>query len=225
MEIEYKKLLNNDKSCPPGTVSIIQHLEKLKKISSVCEFVAEVVVEEVISTFALAQGLVENNKKKKILWGYDIVERNLHSRWDLLQKLSNKNNITLEFKLGDSIKAELPKENMDMIFLDGWHVYGQVIRELKYFSPKVNKFICFHDTTTDGELGETIRSGWDAEKQSRETGIPIDEINKGIWYAIEDFIKKNDDWIVYKRYTNNNGLTILSKNNTKIIKELDDLCL
>ena len=228
MENEYNKLLNyfNDNSnLPGGTVSIIEHLDTLKKLSSLCEFVAEVGVEEVVSTFALARGQVLNNSSIKKVCGYDIFDVTKHKRWDLLKKLCQNENVELDFELGNSIEAELPNKNLDMIFLDGWHVYGQVKRELEYFSPKVNKFICFHDTTVDGEYGETIRAGWDAVEQSKKTGIPVNEINRGIWPAITDFLESNKDWILYKRYVNNNGFTILVKNDKDIIDSLSKLSL
>ena len=63
----------------------------------------------------------------------------------------------------------------------------------------------------DEIYGETIRCGMDANRQSIETGIPIDEINKGIWPAIEEFINNNQNWKIKERFTNNNGLTILER--------------
>lgn len=68
-----------------------------------------------------------------------------------------------------------------------------------------------HDTTVDEWLGETIRSKWNAQQQSKSTGIPIDEINKGLWPAIEEFLENNKNWKIKERFTNNNGLTILEK--------------
>ena len=39
-----------------------------------------------------------------------------------------------------------------------------------------------------------------------------DELNKGIWYAVAEFLTKYvSTWKIDKRYTNNNGLTILSR--------------
>lgn len=226
---EYEKLLNyesnfNDKTIPSGICSIYLHLEKIKKISSICSVVCEIGVEEIVSSIAIIRGLELSILNNKIYYGYDIIDRQT-SRWNDLKTLAIKRNINMVFKLGNSIKSSLPTENIDMIFLDGWHVYGQVIRELNYFGPKINKFICFHDTTVDGEFGETIRSGWDAEKQSKETGIPIEEINKGIWSAIIDWLKENTEWIIYRKYEYNNGFTILTKNNIDIINELDILQL
>ena len=78
-----------------------------------------------------------------------------------------------------------------------------------------NKYIVMHDTTIDEIYGETVRLsnilGWDANKQSQETGIPVEEINCGLWRAIEEFLDKNDNWILKKRYMNCYGLTILER--------------
>ena len=68
-----------------------------------------------------------------------------------------------------------------------------------------------HDTTVDEWYGETIRCGWDANAQSIQSGFPVDEITKGLWPAIEEFLQNNDEWVLHERYTNNNGLTILKK--------------
>lgn len=38
-----------------------------------------------------------------------------------------------------------------------------------------------HDTTVDEIYGETIRCYMNAEEQSIESGIPVEEINKGLW--------------------------------------------
>lgn len=102
-------------------------------------------------------------------------------------------------------------ENYDMTFIDTWHVYGQLIRELNKFSKITNKYIVMHDTEVDKIHGETIRFGWDANQQSQETGIPAEEINAGLQRAIDEFLEKNPDWGVLERFENNNGLTILEK--------------
>ena len=68
-----------------------------------------------------------------------------------------------------------------------------------------------HDTTVDEIYGETIRCNMNAQNQSKMTGIPVNEINKGLWPAIEEFLSSNTNWRIKERYTNNNGLTILEK--------------
>ena len=70
-----------------------------------------------------------------------------------------------------------------------------------------------HDTTIDEWEGETVRS-WrtmNPQEQSLNTGIPIEEIIKGLWPAITEYLEENPDWKLKERYTNNNGLTILQK--------------
>jgi hypothetical protein len=90
-------------------------------------------------------------------------------------------------------------------------VYGQLKRELNKFSKITNKYIIMHDTTSDEIYGETLRNGWDAVKQSKESGFSIEEINKGLWPAITEFLQNNPEWYIIAQYTNNNGLTILAR--------------
>ena len=59
--------------------------------------------------------------------------------------------------------------------------------------------------------GETIRNEWNAEEQSRESGIPVEEIRKGLWPAVEEFLQSHPEWKIELRLTNNNGLTVLSR--------------
>jgi hypothetical protein len=103
------------------------------------------------------------------------------------------------------------EEAVDLTFIDTWHVYGQLKRELAKFAPLTKKYIIMHDTTLDEIYGETIRMGWNPEQQSWETGIPVEEINRGLWPAIEEFISENREWVLKERFTNNNGLTVLTR--------------
>jgi hypothetical protein len=63
----------------------------------------------------------------------------------------------------------------------------------------------------DDVQGETIRNYWDAEKQSEDTGIPVEEICKGMWPAVEEFLNIHPEWVLEKRYEHCNGLTILKR--------------
>ena len=73
------------------------------------------------------------------------------------------------------------------------------------------KYIIMHDTTVDEWHGETIRMRCNAQQQSIDSGIPLDEINKGLWPAIEEFLREHPEWKIEKRFVNNNGLTILAR--------------
>ena len=130
---------------------------------------------------------------------------------EVLQQRQKINNSKLRRERYNLVRVI--KENYDMTFIDTWHVYGQLKRELEKFSKVTNKYIIMHDTTVDGINGETVRMKWNAEKQSKETGIPVEEIKKGLMPAIEEFLVNNKNWIMKERFTNNNGLTILEKKN------------
>jgi len=92
------------------------------------------------------------------------------------------------------------------------NVYGHLKREFERWNSFVSKYIILHDTTVDEWEGETLRIGWNASEQSKTSGIPIEEICKGLWPAVEEFLTLHPEWEIEKRYTNNNGLTILKRN-------------
>lgn len=188
---------------------INEHLPTLMKYASECNNIFETGVRGCISSWALVYGLFNNNNisRKKILLN-DIVLCNI----DELHNYCKDLNIDIECIWKNNLNIELD-QNYDLIFIDTWHVYGQLIRELNKFAPFINKYIIMHDTTIDGIYGETIRSKWNAKKQSRQTGIPVHEINKGLKFAIEDFLKNNSEWKIKEIFTNNNGLTILERIN------------
>jgi hypothetical protein len=123
------------------------------------------------------------------------------------------NNVHVDFRFYECSDLSMPFRPYDLIFIDTWHIYGHLKRELDKFSKVTNKYIIMHDTTVDAFQGETIRCGWDANKQSLETGIPVEEINCGLQLAIDEFLELNTDWFLFEKYENNNGLTILKRRN------------
>lgn len=49
--------------------------------------------------------------------------------------------------------------------------------------------------------------------------LVIEEVRKGLWSAIQEFLDKyNNQWTLHKRYTNNNGPTILKRINPPPLK-------
>ena len=111
---------------------------------------------------------------------------------------------------GNNLKIDLIAE-VDMIFIDTWHVYGQLKRELEKYSKVVKKYIIMHDTTVDAISGESIRCKWDIVKQSIDSGFPENEITCGLQRAIDEFLANNNHWKLHEKFTNNNGLTILKR--------------
>ena len=187
---------------------IYEHLPTLKQYASECKSVIELGVRKCVSSWALALGLLSNNYEKKVLYMNDINVCNT----EYIENASASTNLKIITKWGNNLELELD-EDIDLTFIDTWHVYGQLKRELAKFAPRTNKYIIMHDTTVDEWEGETNRNihKYDVQKQSDESGIPVEEILKGVWPAIEEFLIENKNWSLHARYFNNNGLTILKK--------------
>lgn len=189
-------------------LDINEHLPTLKEYSQKCESVIECGVREGVSTWAFLQGLLNNQKTIKKLVSCDV---NRSGNIDRIAEIAGRAGIDYSFVTGNDLTVDLP--SADIVFIDTWHVYGQLKRELARFSSMAKKYIILHDTTVDEILGETIRMGFNAQQQSLDTGFPLEEINKGLWPAVTEFLESNKEWKLKERYINNNGLTILTKLN------------
>ena len=170
---------------------IKEHLETLYEYSKECDSVFETGVRGCISSWAFLNDIDT----------CDITE---------LLSISKNFDVEITYEWKNNLLLELD-QNYDITFIDTWHVYGQLKRELDKFSKITNKYIIMHDTTSDEIFGETIRLRMDPVKQSNETGIPFEEIIKGLWPAITEFLLNNPEWYIKERFINNNGLTILAR--------------
>jgi hypothetical protein len=187
---------------------INEHLPTLYKYASQCDSVLELGVRGCVSSWAFLYGLLNNNnniKRKLILNDIEICDI------DKLLQTSKNLDINISYKWINDLDLDIT-ESVDITFIDTWHVYGQLKRELDKFSKITNKYIIMHDTTVDGIMGETIRNNWNASEQSIISGFPIEEINCGLQKAIDEFLYSNDNWKLKEKFTKNNGLTILEKN-------------
>ena len=183
---------------------INEHLPTLKRYSDECSHITECGVRFVISSYAFALGL--KNKPNNKLIQVDVIK---YPQNNTFQAECQKEGINVVFYEQSDLVC--PLEQTDLLFIDTWHIYGHLKRELTRWNTYVNKYIIMHDTTSDEIYGETIRVGWDPVKQSKETGIPIEEITKGLWPAIEEFLVEHPEWKIKERFRNNNGLTILHR--------------
>jgi hypothetical protein len=185
---------------------INEHLPTLYKYATECESILELGVRGCVSSWAFSFGLLNNGKNTKKLIMNDITECDVN---ELLVKTYDLN-VDIHCQWINDLQLEI-NENVDLTFIDTWHVYAQLKRELDKFSKVTNKYIIMHDTTVDEIYGETVRCGWNAEFQSHKSGFPVEEIKCGLWKAIEDFLATNSNWKLKERYTNNNGLTVLER--------------
>ena len=160
-----------------GTPSDInEHCPTLYGLAQQCSHVTEMGTRAAVSTTALLFAQPET------LTCYDLSK---HPRVEVLRALAGRTRFT--FHEADVLQAEI--EETDLLFIDTWHVYGQLQKELQLHAPKVRRFIVLHDTTTFGSQGETAG-------------------HAGLWPAVEEFLTLGTFRLV-RRYENNNGLTVL----------------
>jgi hypothetical protein len=183
---------------------INEHLPTLYRYALECEHVTECGVRTVVSSYAFAHALIGRPNTKLVQ-----VDPQLHV--NVVNFGRECRNEDLQTVFHNQSDLGCPLEQTDLLFIDTWHVYGHLKRELARWHSHTNKYIILHDTTVDEWLGETLRVGWDAHKQSRESGIPVHEIQKGLWPAVDEFLKEHSEWVLHERFTNNNGLTVLRR--------------
>lgn len=187
---------------------INEHIETFYQytISNNCTHVTELGIRYVISSWGFLRGLLDLKEEDKTLISVDINDHpNIKELGDICAGVKVKH----KFIQQDSAKVDL--EPTDILFIDTWHIYGHLKRELAKHHSIVKKFIMMHDTTIDATIGEAVRDGQNITQMARRSGYPIQEITRGIWLAIEEFLADHPEWVIDKRYTNNNGLTILKR--------------
>ena len=163
---------------------INEHLETLKGYASVCDTVTEFGCRWGVSTLAFLAA------KPKRLISYDL---EIYPKLTELQNLAKVELPNTEFIFRDASTLFEEIEPVDLLFLDTYHVYEQVLLELVYHAKKVKKVLIFHDTEAFKDVGQTPGYG-------------------GIWKAIDGFLLYNPEWVMIDHRTNNNGLTVLAKN-------------
>lgn len=192
---------------------ICMHLNILKGVSGSCNSVLELGRRSCVSSWAFLMGLAANSTAtKKSIVANDI---EYHPNVDVIRKVAGK--VGVDYKFVQKNDLELDMEDtggigvFDIVFIDTWHIYGQLKREMEKFHSMAGKFIIMHDTDIDAEYGESIRMGHDIEKMSAMSGMPSNEITRGLRYAIEEFLHKHTEWFVLHAIRDGIGLTILAK--------------
>lgn len=185
---------------------INEHLPTLYKYASECESIVELGVRGCISSWAFLHGLLHNGSNRKSLLMNDIEPCNI----DALLEKARGLPIQIDYTWINDLELNLV-EPVDMVFIDTWHVYAQLKRELIQFAPLTKKYIVMHDTEVDALEGETIRQHMNGHEQARLTGFPLEEILCGLKKAVDDFLADHPEWRIKEVFTNCNGLTILER--------------
>lgn len=190
---------------------INEHLPTLYTYAKECDRILETGVRGCISSWALVCGLIDspNQEHSKYILLNDIDVCDIS---ELLECTINLP-IQIDYQWISNLNMDLSTNDyFDLVFIDTWHVYGQLKRELAKFSPITNKYIIMHDTTVDEFDGESIRFDHNVNELSRTTGIPADEISCGLGRAIDEFLQDHaTEWTLKAKFTNNNGLTVLQR--------------
>jgi hypothetical protein len=167
---------------------IVEHLELLARLSSLCDHVTEFGVRAGNSTVALLYG------RPRTLVSYDVLPC---LRADEIERAAKEVGVGFVFKQESSLAAEI--DPTDLLFIDTLHTFHQLTVELRNHASKVQRFIAFHDTTTFG----------DRDEQPTQLG---NYEATGLWPAISRFLKSGRDWNLKFYATNNNGLTVIERN-------------
>lgn len=108
-----------------------------------------------------------------------------------LFNLAKSHKKDVEYIQGDTRLIEI--DETDLLFIDTWHCYEQLKIELIRHASKVKKYIAMHDTFTFGCRGESAEIGL----------LP----------ALIEFMTENPNWKFKIHRINNNGLTVIERDN------------
>lgn len=193
-----------DKCKTPSDIN--EHLPTLFHYAQQSESIVECGVRNIVSTWAFLKGLLLNNSPTKKLVCVDIAK---DPSIDNVIQLTN-GLVDMQFIQADSAKVNVPHD-YDLLFIDTWHVYGHLKRELEHHHARVKKWIIMHDTEIDKLLGESIRCGSDIQQQMLQSGYSYVDVLNGLGKAIDEFLKNHPEWQIEKVFNNNNGLTVLKR--------------
>ena len=175
---------------------INEHIPTLIDYASECEHITEMGVRAITSTWAFLGAapnrLISYDIEDPSKWGADI---------NMVYDVAEQYGLNYKFIKGNVLKLNI--EETDLLFLDTWHAYCQLKAELDTHSSKAKKYIIMHDTTSYEFRDEPLTS------ENAWEGAP--PTGKGLWAAVTEFLESTDEWVLHKRYTNNNGLTILKR--------------
>lgn len=179
----------NDAMYTPSDIN--EHIDTLYNLAKECSHITEMGVRNVVSTWAF---MLRDPKK---LVGIDIHVNPSVSEAELIYP-------KWEFIQADTLKIDI--EPTELLFIDTLHTYSQLKKELSKHAKNVKKYIVLHDTTTYGYTDEPT----DWQTPEIMANYEVGNI-KGLKPAVQEFLEANEDWVLFKEYTNNNGLTILKR--------------
>lgn len=189
---------------------INEHLPTLYRYAQTCDTIAELGVRDIVSTWAFIKGLSDNKGGNRRLYSVDLCKP---PQIEEVAEIAREAGVDLTFYESDSATVEFSTP-VDLLFIDTWHVYAHLKRELKHHvnATSPGRYIILHDTEVDKDSGESIREGMDIRMQSKRFGYPEDEIRCGLKRAVDEFLEAHrGTWVIREHFPNNNGLTVLER--------------
>lgn len=194
-----------EQACASTYSDIYMHLPILYEYAKKCEHVTEMGARTGDSTKAFLFA----NPGKFISYDYQYENPEPHFESAVKSLISvfegaQQQGINCQYIGADVLTIEI--EETDLLFIDTWHCYDQLKRELELHAGKVRKYIAFHDTFTYGEDGE----GYPHLDPNHPQKDNLDGTG-GIRLAIDEFLQSNPEWEIEYETEKNNGLMIISK--------------
>lgn len=183
-----------------------EHIPFLVDLVSTCESVLQCGGTLGIPfVYALSKN---GSTQKKLCWIKDFCERN-----PVTYLYAKQTGVDYSCLIGNLLHMSY-KTDYDLVYIDTWHVYGQLIRELRLLSPIAKKYIVLRCTETDKLYGTALRCGQNIMGLHKQTGFPPEDIVRGTQSAIDEFLGMNPDWTVRNVFTHNHGLIVLERVST-----------
>ena len=162
--------------------NINKHLPILHSLAKECSHITEFGVGFGLSSsaFLLSSAAVRS---------YDVV---FYEEADQLFKYAKQDGRDCEYIVKDDLTVDI--DETDLLFIDSYHSYDQLQKELSKHISKVKKYIVFHDTYSFGLTGQS-------------------KGERGLLQAIIECVIEYPGWKFKYHTTDNNGLTILENTN------------
>ena len=177
---------------------INEHLKTLRRYAEECDEIIEMGVRTIVSTWAFLSA------SPKKMTSIDLLHPSAYGA-NLNEVYESVEGTGIEFNFIESDSLLIDIEECDLLFIDTWHDFLQLKKELTRHHSKVRKYIILHDTVSFGYANEPLDWNY-PPKNTSETNLPA-----GLCPAIDEFLLSNKDWCLFERHSNNNGLTVLKR--------------
>ena len=156
-----------------------EHMELMRSLASQCDVVAEMTKRRE-STIALMAA----KPKKLISW-----QEENDAILDYAEKMKSPDT-QWQLHVGSLDDIPMPTEEVDMLFIDTRHNANLAAKELAIWKDKVKRYIVFHDTESNGMIG--------------------DDGQAGLYSAIRPLVSEGE-WFIAKHEPKQYGMTVLSR--------------